>query len=100
MSPKQKYQDQKRLQLLKVFTWRRALLNHLVALLDVHHSSARQWLQTYQSLGPNGLVSNITECILLRRVKRIAVEDYLAGGGSHMDICKRYGIKSTRQLRD
>ncbi|MDT2260507.1 transposase [Paenibacillus larvae] len=35
-----------------------------------------------------------------RRVKRIAVGDYLAGGGSHMDICKRYGIKSTRQLRD
>ncbi|MDT2236033.1 transposase [Paenibacillus larvae] len=46
------------------------------------------------------IASNITECILLRRVKRIAVEDYLAGGGSHMDICKRYGIKSTCQLRD
>ncbi|MDT2295603.1 transposase [Paenibacillus larvae] len=33
-------------------------------------------------------------------LKRIAVEDYLAGGSSHMDICKRYGIKSTCQLRD
>ncbi|WP_369128237.1 helix-turn-helix domain-containing protein, partial [Paenibacillus larvae] len=31
-------------------------LNHLAALLDVHHSSVRQWLQTYQSLGPNGLL--------------------------------------------
>ncbi|MDT2273636.1 hypothetical protein P7H20_00260 [Paenibacillus larvae] len=25
-------------------------LNHLAALLDVRHSSVRQWLQTYQSL--------------------------------------------------
>ncbi|MDT2261603.1 helix-turn-helix domain-containing protein [Paenibacillus larvae] len=30
-------------------------LNHLAALLDVW-SSVRQWLQTYQSLGPNGLL--------------------------------------------
>ncbi|WP_158530445.1 helix-turn-helix domain-containing protein [Paenibacillus larvae] len=26
-------------------------LNHLASLLDVRHSSVRQWLQTYQSLG-------------------------------------------------
>ncbi|MDT2284845.1 hypothetical protein P7H17_00115 [Paenibacillus larvae] len=45
-------------------------LNHLAALLDVRHSSSRQWLQTYQSLGPKRIASNITECILLRRVKK------------------------------
>ncbi|MDT2261545.1 helix-turn-helix domain-containing protein [Paenibacillus larvae] len=28
----------------------------ICVLLDVRHSSVRQWLQTYQSLGPNGLL--------------------------------------------
>ncbi|MEV3585961.1 transposase [Paenibacillus larvae] len=75
-------------------------LNHLAALLDVRHSSVRQWLQTYQSLGPNGLLQTSQNASYSAELKRIAVEDYLAGGGSHMDICKRYGIKSTCQLRD
>ncbi|WP_213587780.1 helix-turn-helix domain-containing protein, partial [Paenibacillus sp. J2TS4] len=60
----------------------------------------RQWLQTYQSLGPNGLLQTSKNAAYSAELKRIAVEDYLAGGGSHMDICKRYGIKSTYQLRD
>ncbi|ARF67340.1 transposase [Paenibacillus larvae subsp. pulvifaciens] len=75
-------------------------LNHLASLLDVRHSSVRQWLQTYQSLGPNGLLQTSQNASYCAELKRIAVEDYLAGGGSHMDICKRYGIKSTCQLRD
>ncbi|WP_353963347.1 transposase [Tepidibacillus marianensis] len=33
-------------------------------------------------------------------LKTIAVKDYLTGGGSQMEICKKYGIKSTHQLRN
>lgn len=75
-------------------------LKHIAVLLDVHPSSIKQWLQTYQSLGPNGLLQISKNAAYSAELKRIAVEDYLAGGGSHMDICKRYGIKSTYQLRD
>lgn len=75
-------------------------LKHIAVLLDVHPSSIKQWLQTYQSLGPNGLLQISKNAAYSAELKRIAVEDYLAGGGSHMDICKRYGIKSTSQLRD
>jgi transposase-like protein len=32
-------------------------------------------------------------------LKEAAVMDYLAGVGSYMDLCEKYGIKSTRQLR-
>ncbi|MDT2191774.1 hypothetical protein [Paenibacillus larvae] len=49
-----------------IFTWK-VSLNHLAALLDVQNLSVRQWLQTYQSLGPKRIASNITECILLRK---------------------------------
>ncbi|MDE5152176.1 helix-turn-helix domain-containing protein, partial [Paenibacillus larvae] len=53
-------------------------LNHLAALLDVRHSSVRQWLQTYQSLGPNGLLQTSQNASYCAELKRIAVEDYLA----------------------
>ncbi|MED1801764.1 transposase [Brevibacillus porteri] len=60
----------------------------------------KQWLQTYQSLGPNGLLSTSKNRTYSAELKKSAVEDYLAGGSSHMELCKRYGIKSTRQLRN
>lgn len=75
-------------------------LNHLATLLDVSFQSVKQWLQTYQSLGPNGLLNTSQNTSYSAELKKTAVEDYLAGGGSHMEICKRYGIQSTRQLRD
>jgi transposase len=75
-------------------------LNHLATLLDVHKQSIKQWLQTYQSLGPNGLLNVSKNTSYSVELKTTAVNDYLAGGGSYMDICRKYGIKSTRQLRD
>lgn len=74
-------------------------LNHIAISLGVSHSSAKQWLQVYHSLGPNGLHSSSRNIAYSAELKVVAVRDYLSGGGSHMEICKRYGIKSTRQLR-
>uniref|UniRef100_UPI0024051C51 transposase n=1 Tax=Paenibacillus larvae TaxID=1464 RepID=UPI0024051C51 len=100
MSPKAKVSGSEKIAAVEKYLRGEDSLNHLAALLDVHHSSVRQWLQTYQSLGPNGLLQTSQNASYSAELKRIAVEDYLAGGGSHMDICKRYGIKSTCQLRD
>lgn len=74
-------------------------LAHLAALLDVSKPSIKQWLQTYLSVGPNGLLNTSKNTSYHIELKTTAVKDYLAGGGSHMDICRKYGIKSTRQLR-
>lgn len=75
-------------------------LNHLATLLGVHISSMQQWLQIYQSLGPNGLHNTSKNCAYSAEFKTRAVQDYLAGSCSHMEICKKYGIKSTSQLRN
>lgn len=75
-------------------------LNHLATLLGVSLSSVTQWVQIYQSLGPNGLLNTSKNTAYSVELKITAVQDYLDGGGSHMEICKKYGIKSTRQLRD
>lgn len=75
-------------------------LNHLATLLGVAYPSVYQWLQTYQSLGANGLLNTGKNTAYTEELKTYAVEDYLSGAGSHMEICKKYGIKSTRQLRN
>lgn len=75
-------------------------LNHLATLLDVAFSSIKQWLKNYQSVGPSGLLNASKNTAYPTELKTAAVKDYLAGGSSHMEICKKYGIKSTRQLRD
>jgi transposase len=74
-------------------------LSHLARLLSVDFKSAQQWLQTYHSLGPNGLINTSKNTAYSVELKTSAVKDYLAGGGSYMDICRKYGIKSTCQLR-
>ncbi|AFM41533.1 transposase [Desulfosporosinus acidiphilus SJ4] len=74
-------------------------LSHLASLLGVDFKSAQQWLQTYHSLGPNGLINTSKNTAYSVELRTSAVKDYLVGGGSYMDICRKYGIKSTCQLR-
>lgn len=74
-------------------------LNHLATLLGVAYNSVKQWLKTYQALGPSGLFNVGKNTAYTEETKTCAVKDYLAGAGSYMEICKKYGIKSTRQLR-
>lgn len=75
-------------------------LNHLAALLGVDFQTIKQWLKNYQSLGPDALLNTSKNTVYPTELKTTAVEDYLAGGGSYMEICKRYGIKSTTRLRN
>jgi transposase len=100
MSHKSKTSGPERIVAIEKYLRGEYSLNHLAALLDVSYTSIKQWLQTYQSLGPNGLLHTSRNTAYSAELKKTAVEDYLAGGGSHMDICKRYGIKSTSQLRN
>lgn len=75
-------------------------LNHLATLLGVNFATVKQWLQTYQSLGPSGLLSTSKNIRYPATLKTAAVQEYLAGDISYMEICKKYGVKSSRQIRD
>ena len=75
-------------------------LTHLATLLNLSFAAVKQWLQTYQSLGPNALLNVSKNISYSAELKTSAVKDYLAGSGSYMDLCKKYGIRSTRQLRE
>ncbi|WP_141709292.1 helix-turn-helix domain-containing protein, partial [Desulfuribacillus stibiiarsenatis] len=75
-------------------------LRRLASMLDVTFASINQWRQTYLSLGPDGLLNTSKNSVYTAEFKTSAVRDYLAGNGSLLDICRKYGIKSKTQLNN
>lgn len=100
MSHKAKISEEEKIVAIEKYLRGEDSLNHIATLLNVAFPSIKQWLQTYQSLGPQGLLNVSKNTTYSAELKTLAIDDYLAGGGSHMEVCKKYGIKSTCQLRN
>lgn len=61
-------------------------------------ASVQQWVSNYESMGADVLLMKGTKKYS-KELKVQAVEDYLAGMGSQIDICKKYGIRSKGKLQ-
>ena len=75
-------------------------ISYLSKQLKVGKTTIKQWLARYQSLGAESLRETSKNLLYSSELKEAAVIDYLAGAGSYSDICVKYGIKSSSQLRD
>lgn len=73
---------------------------HEARLLGINDARVREWISLYQSLGKDGLITTSKNAIYSVTTKTNAVLDYLSGKGSYSDICKKYGIRSSTQLRN
>ena len=69
-------------------------------LAGVDETSVRRWIIKYETEGVEALLPLGGNRAYSTELKKRAVEAYLAGEGSHLDICKKYKIRDTRQLRD
>ncbi len=67
--------------------------------LDVTPSTVRQWIAKYESMGQDAFIRDGNNHYS-KEFKEQAVADYLSGKGSLLEICKKYKIKSTCQLRN
>lgn len=67
--------------------------------LEVSESRVRNWSDKYRSNGPESLKPRLKNSSYTKEFKIEAVEDYLSGGGSLMDICNKYQISSDHTLR-
>ncbi|PKM86552.1 MAG: transposase [Firmicutes bacterium HGW-Firmicutes-12] len=68
--------------------------------LGVHPASFQQWIANYEAMGPLGLAIRHTNNRYSVELKIAAVEAYLQGEGSLIDICKKYCLSSKKQLID
>lgn len=68
--------------------------------LGVGTTSISNWIRIYEAEGPAGLLNQAQNRCYPKEIKRQAVNDYLDGKGSLSDLCKKYEIRSERQLRE
>lgn len=73
-------------------------MNSIAKQLGIHNESFRQWIAKYESMGTEAFSTGQNRHYS-KAEKEQAVASYLAGEGSFMDICKKYKIHSTAQLR-
>lgn len=66
--------------------------------LNVSLASVQQWIFNYESMGADVFLMKGNKKYA-KELKIQAVEDYLAGSGSQIDICKKYGIRSKGKLQ-
>jgi len=66
----------------------------------VGQTTLQEWIANYEAMGPSGLVPVHTNNRYSIELKTAAVEAYLRGEGSQLEISKRYNIRSRTQLRD
>jgi transposase-like protein len=68
--------------------------------VGVNESSVRLWINRYRAEGPSAFLPAEQNRVYSPELKLAAVEEYLAGKGSLLDICRKYKIRSTSCLRD
>lgn len=66
----------------------------------VGKTTIRRWIARYQSFGSEGLQDSCRNQSYSSTLKEAAVLDYLSGNYSQLELCGKYGMKSTTQLND
>lgn len=71
---------------------------NIASALNIVPSSFQQWIRNYESMGPEAFFMTGRKKYS-SSLKQHAVQEYLNGGVSQDDICKKYGIRSKAKLQ-
>ena len=72
--------------------------NQLANEFEISLASVQQWIFNYESMGEDVFLMKRNKHYSAQH-KMEAVQDYLTGKGSQVDICKKYGIRSKSKLQ-
>ncbi|WP_432402352.1 helix-turn-helix domain-containing protein [Wukongibacter sp. M2B1] len=67
--------------------------------LSAGKTTVKEWIRIYRSKGESGLLPQLKNTTYSKELKIAAVEDYLEGKGSFLDISMKYGLRSSSQLK-
>ena len=95
---KVKYSSKEKINAVKEYLDGKDSMNSIAKRLDITFQAFKQWVNNYEAMGADAFMTCHNKHYS-KTEKEQAVVAYLAGEGSHMDICKKYKIHSTTQLR-
>lgn len=99
MGRKAKFSFETKIDVAKRCLAGKTTMNYEATLLGVTAGMVREWVSLYQSLGEVGLITTSKNTVYSASTKQQAVQDYINGKGSYLDICNHYKIRSTTQLK-
>ena len=68
--------------------------------LGINESTVREWATRYKAQGVLAFQKQEHNTVYSEELKTAAVKEYLSGSKSQKEISAKYGLRSTRQLRD
>ena len=100
MPQKQKLSPREKVELIQRYLTGEIGVNEAGRLAGVDSEAVRGWIARYEAEGEEGVQCQERNRLYSPKEKKDAVMDYLSGAGSLLDICRKYKIRSTRQLRN
>lgn len=99
MSKKRKFSFETKMGVVQRYLAGESTANYEATLLGINPGRVFEWISLYQSLGEEGLRPSTKRNVYSTELKESAVLDYLRGEGSQYAICRKYGLRSSSQLR-
>lgn len=97
---KMKLTPEERVKLVESYLNGTDSLTNLARSVEIAKSTFKNWLMIYENEGPTGLLAKQKNTHYSIETKLQAVTDYLSGLGSLREITKKYGLRSSTQLKD
>ena len=98
MSQKSKLSIEEKLKIVRMYLAGEVSMNELARILRVNWFTVAAWVRNYEMEGAEAFLPHGNHTYS-PAVKEQAVKEYLSGGGSLSDICKRHKIRDRKTLR-
>lgn len=99
MSQKQRLTVEEKVEIVRNYVSGSAGWAESVKKAECSDGNFQQWVKKYQSEGIEAFLPHERNRVYSPELKRRAVQSYLAGEGSLLNICQKHRIRAERQLR-
>ena len=98
MGRKARYSAEEKISAVQEYLDGKGSMKTIAQRLGIAFQSFKQWVKNYEAMGIDAFKTNHNKHYS-KAEKEQAVAAYLAGEGSHVEICQKFKILSTSQLR-
>ena len=99
MPYKQKIAVEEKVRIVRECLGHKISISEATRIAGVDFETVKLWINKYENEGVEGFIHK-GQKVYTAEMKTAAVIEYLRGGGSLQGICRKYGIRSTIQLRN
>ena len=100
MPYKQKLRPEEKVKIVRRYLAGEVSMSGAAAEVSVAGKTIQQWAMQYELEGPGAFLPSRRNRIYSPELRLQAVQDYLSGKGSLIEISKKYGLRDKKQLRN